>query len=117
MKLNEHERQKVIEFLKKHYNDGLELLQRDDLPYWLNDEELKEEFIARNELLRERYEALENGEDLELNENNFNGNADFLFGIIAVSSLFCNAPSKEDFENEEDDIELNYDDSLTGIDN
>lgn len=66
MKLNEKEKQSLINLLKKDYERTQQMLDKDDI-YWLKDEEKRKNVIENSNRTKENLEYLENADgDVEI---------------------------------------------------
>lgn len=90
MKLNEKEKKELIGALKKQYETAKEIVEEENV-YWLPDEKSRNRFIEENERLRERYEALEQQEEVDIPLFDSDGKSPFseILGLLEVILLFC----------------------------
>lgn len=58
MKLNEKEKQALINLLKKEYAENIEMLNDDEL-YWIRGEEQRQDVLHRSQRIKAEYERLE----------------------------------------------------------
>lgn len=111
MKLNEQEKNKLIDCLKSEYDRSQKMLDNKDLYYWLKDEKECEKHIEYMQKLKEKYENLEaqDGEvEVELNSNFFNtsDNWFWILGLIVIATIFGGNPKdfKSDIEPIDDTV-------------
>lgn len=88
MILNDKEKAEVVSALKRQYEDNKAFIENGNFPLWVQSDKQREEFISQNEKIKERYEAIEKGEELEINMNGFNGGNEWALGLIALAFLF-----------------------------
>lgn len=113
MILNEKEKNQLILFLKKQYNTSKEMLDSNEYD-WIKDDKTREEYIQYVQDLKEKYEAFENKNQVEIalplfdfNENNgWNGCAGIL-GLIAVAMIFGGVGFKTPLDDTKDNKDLN----------
>lgn len=112
MKLNEEEKNKLVDCLKSEYKRSQKMLDDKDSYYWLKDEKECEKHIEYLEKLKEEYETLEAQEgevEVKVNSNLFNttDNWFWILGLIVVASIFGGNPNDFDFNKEPDDDTIN----------
>lgn len=91
MKLNNKEKEELIDYLKWHYKIAEELIESDEL-FWIKDNEEREEYLQFVLELKEKCETLENQKEIEIDIPLFYNDEDIkfasAFGYMIISKLF-----------------------------
>lgn len=88
MKLNENEKNKLINILKEQYIRRNEMFESGELPF-LDTEEARKNFIRETEELKEYYETLENTEgEIEFNTDKFELNGKWIWWFMILAIIF-----------------------------
>lgn len=86
MKLNDKEKANLITALKKEYNRVKQLLD-DDGYYLFKSEEIRQSYTSYANELKEKCEAFEKTNEVEIDTNTFDFDGNGMWGLLGVISL------------------------------